>query len=183
MLDLILLIVLISGFVVGLRRGFILQLVYLTGFIVAFVVAYLYFDDLAPHLKLWVPYPALPEGSSMQLFLDNIHIEAAYYRAIAFAVLFFGTKIIMHIIGAMFDFLADLPVLRTFNGWLGGALGFIEVYLIAFILLYLAAFMQVEFIQQALGDSILAQVIVEHTPGLSRLITNLWVEHIATLLR
>ena len=46
MLDLIILIILGFGFLIGLKRGFILQIIHLTGFIIAFIIAYLYYDQL-----------------------------------------------------------------------------------------------------------------------------------------
>jgi uncharacterized membrane protein required for colicin V production len=179
MLDLILIGLLLLGFIVGLRRGFILQIVHLAGFIAAFVVAYLYVDNLAPQLKLWIPYPTLSDEAVFSLFFDSEQLEAAYYRAISFALLFFGTKIIMQIIGSMLDFLADLPLLRTLNGWAGGVLGLVEVYLVTFVLLYISALLPVEIVQSAMNDSVLAKGIVEHTPLFSEKIKQLWFQHIA----
>ncbi|TLS39172.1 CvpA family protein [Pseudalkalibacillus caeni] len=178
MVDLILLVILVGGFLVGIRRGLILQVVHLTGFIVSFIVAYMYFGDLAPHLKLWIPYPSFGEGDSTNMVLDAINFEATYYRGIAFAMLFFGTKIIMQIIGSMLDFLADLPILRTINGWLGGVLGFIEVYVILFIFLFLAALVPNETVQTYISHSFLAESIVKHTPILSEQIKDLWSNHV-----
>ncbi|MFS8631063.1 MAG: CvpA family protein, partial [Bacillales bacterium] len=48
MLSLAIIIILIFGFLVGLKRGFILQVIHLTGSIIAFLVAYIKYDDLAP---------------------------------------------------------------------------------------------------------------------------------------
>jgi uncharacterized membrane protein required for colicin V production len=175
MVDIILLIILIGGFLVGLRRGLVLQIVHLTGFIAAFIVAYLYFDDLAPKLKLWVPYPSLSPDSTMALVFNSFDLEVAYYRAIAFSMLFFGTKLIAHIFGSMLDFLADLPILRTVNGWLGGALGFLEVYLVIFLFLYIAALVPIDPIQNSMEDSFVAKSIVEHTPVFSEKIKELWL--------
>jgi uncharacterized membrane protein required for colicin V production len=174
MLDLILIVILIGGFLIGLKRGLILGIVHLTGFIIAFAVAYLYFDDIAPRLRLWIPYPAPSSESAFSLIADSISLEEAYYRAIAFAVLFFGTKILMQVLGSMLDFLADLPLLRTANKWMGGALGFVEVYLIVFLFLYFAALVPTEFVQQSITDSFLAQAIVEHTPVFSERIKDMW---------
>ena len=53
MLDLIIIFLFIMGLIVGIRRGFIMQIVHLSGFIAAFVVAYMFYADLAPKLKLW----------------------------------------------------------------------------------------------------------------------------------
>lgn len=173
MIDIILLIVLIGGFLIGLKRGLILQLVHLTGFIVSFLVAYFYFGELAPHLKLWIPYPSLSDSSS-NIVLSMLNVEDIYYRGIAFAILFFGTKLAMQILGSMLDFLADLPLLRTVNRWAGGALGFIEIYLVVFLFLFIAAIVPIDSLQTALHKSFIAQGMVKHTPFFSDKIQQLW---------
>ncbi len=180
MIDLILIGVLVVGFLIGLRRGLILQLVHLTGFIAAFIIAYLYFDELAPKLRLWIPYPTVSEESSLAMFVNAGFLEDAYYRAIAFAMLFFATKIILQILGSMLDFLADLPILRTINGWLGGILGFVEVYLVIFLFLYIAALVPLTSIQTAMADSVVAKAMVEHTPVFSEKIKSMWIAEINT---
>ena len=175
MLDLAVLIILCFGFLMGLRRGFILQLIHLTGFIIASIIAYLYYDQLAPKLTLWVPYPNLSTNLTLPSVFDNVNLEDAYYRAIAFVVIFFAVKILLQIIGSMLDFVAQIPVLKQLNIWAGGMLGFIEVYLIMFILLFIAALLPIESIQGSLTDSILAEFMIKQTPILSQLIQDLWI--------
>ena len=68
-----------------------------------------------------------------------------------------------------------IPVLKQLNIWAGGMLGFIEVYLITFILLFIAALLPIESIQGSLTDSILAEFIIKQTPILSQLIQDLWI--------
>lgn len=175
MLDLAVLIILCFGFLMGLRRGFILQLIHLTGFIIASIIAYLYYEQLAPRLTLWVPYPNLSTNLTLPSVFDNVNLEDAYYRAIAFVVIFFAVKILLQIIGSMLDFVAQIPVLKQLNIWAGGMLGFIEVYLIMFILLFIAALLPIESIQGSLTDSILAEFMIKQTPILSQLIQDLWI--------
>ncbi|MFG6119029.1 MULTISPECIES: CvpA family protein [Thalassobacillus] len=182
MIDILLIIMLIIGLLNGLRRGFILQLFHIIGFIAAFVVAVLYYDDLAERLTLWVPYPDLPSSAEWAIFLESLPLEVAFYNAIAFAILFFGVKIIVQIIASMLDFVADLPILRTLNGLLGAVLGFIETYLILFILLSIAALLPLEAVQNALDNATIAQAIIEHTPMFSQQLKSLWFEHVAALL-
>ncbi|HET7657614.1 MAG TPA: CvpA family protein [Bacillales bacterium] len=174
MLTLIIAIILLIGFIIGLRRGLIFEVVHLTGFIVAFAVAYMYFDDIAPRLRLWIPYPVSTDHVNLTFLSNALSLQDAYYNAMAFAILFFGTKILLHIIGSMLDFLADLPLLKTANRWLGGAFGFIEVYLIVFLLLYMVALVPIAFIQQSVSHSVLAQAIVHDTPVFSQQIKHLW---------
>ncbi|WP_096189651.1 CvpA family protein [Evansella halocellulosilytica] len=176
MLSFLLFIALIISFFVGFRRGFILQLIHLLGFVVAFIVAYLYYQDVAHYIRLWIPFPQLSSDSGMSLLVEAFHLESVYYNGIAFAALFIITKVVMHIFGSLFDFLAHLPILNMINRWLGGALGFIEGLLIIVVLLHLAALIQLEAVQQVLQGSSFAQMIFDYTPILSNEIKELWSE-------
>ncbi|KAB2338776.1 CvpA family protein [Cytobacillus depressus] len=180
MLDLAIIILLIMGFFIGLKRGFILQIIHIVGFVIAFIVAHMYFEKLAPKLTLWVPYPNLQSNSTIRMLFDQTNLEDAYYRAIAFVVIFFAVKIVLHMIGSMLDFVANFPILKPLNIWAGGILGFVEIYLIIFILLYIAALVPVDIIQNALNNSFMAKGIVENTPVISNLIKEMWIEYIAS---
>lgn len=175
MLDLVILIILIFGFLVGLKRGFILQIIHLVGSIIAFIIAYLKYDDLASKLTLWIPYPSFSSGSRLDFIFGNGDFETAYYRAIAFVAIFLGVKIILQIIGSMLDFVAHLPILKTLNSWAGALLGFLEVYLLVFIFLYIAALLPIDFIQGLINKSVLAALMIEHTPIISSLIKDIWL--------
>lgn len=177
MLSLLLLILLITSFFVGFRRGFVLQLIHLTGFIVAFVVAYLYYAELAIHIRLWIPYPQFPADNPAFMLIEAFNFEHVYYSGIAFAILFFATKIAMQIIGSMFDFLAHLPILNFFNGWLGGILCFIETLLVLVVLLHITALLPIEMVQDVLKESTLAKLVLDYTPILSKQLKELWIEN------
>ncbi|PMC37197.1 hypothetical protein CJ195_13650 [Bacillus sp. UMB0899] len=179
MLDFVLFIILLFGILVGLKRGFILQFIHLTGFIISYIVAYQYFDDLAPKLKLWVPYPVSGEGPPILTLLSGDDLEGAYYRAVAFVLLFIGTKIVMQIIGSMLDFVALLPIIKQLNRAAGSILGFLESYLILFIVLFIAALIPMEQIQTALDQSVLANLIVNHTPYFSDKVNELWIQYMS----
>lgn len=158
----------------GLRRGFILQTVHLFGFIIAFFIAAFNYKKLAPHLSLWIPYPELSGESTWALFLQALPLETGFYNGIAFVLIFFVSKIILQIFAAMIDFIAELPILHSMNRILGALLGFVEVYLIVFVLLYILAFVPIEAVQIQIEHSSLAKGIVEHTPYLSSRIKELW---------
>ncbi|MFB7637730.1 CvpA family protein [Peribacillus butanolivorans] len=174
MLDLAILAILLIGLLIGLKRGFILQTVHMTGFIVAFIVAYVFYGDLAPNLKLWIPFPTIGDSSTINMFFEKVGLETAYYNAIAFAIIFFATKILWSMLGSMLNFITYLPILKQLNRWGGGILGFVEVYLIMFIILYIAALLPMDSIQEPLTGSFLAESIVKHTPFLSEQVKDLW---------
>jgi len=180
MLDLIVIILLVFGLLRGLKRGFILQIIHLTGFIVAFIVANKYYIALSTKLNLWIPYTNTSENSFVQGLFGSTNLEEVFYRAVAFAVIFFAVKIIWQIIGSMVDFVASLPVLKQLNTWAGAILGFVETYLVLFILLYIAALLPAEFIQTHLNNSVVAAGIIENTPYFSEKIKEIWFEYVAS---
>ncbi|WP_217586916.1 CvpA family protein [Lentibacillus saliphilus] len=175
MIDVLLLILLIFGFVMGLKRGLILQAVHLTGFIIAFIVAAAYYDTLAAQLSLWIPYPELSSDSTWAVFLQSLPLEAGFYNAIAFAMIFFAVKIVIQIVASMLDFVASLPLLNSVNSILGAVLGFLEMYLILFVVLYILALVPIGSVQEWLGDASIAQFIIEQTPVLSERIQAMWL--------
>ncbi|HEY2421370.1 MAG TPA: CvpA family protein [Neobacillus sp.] len=176
MVDLAIIFLLVIGYFVGLKRGFILQLFHLTSFIIAYIVANIYYDKLAPKLLLWIPYPNLGDNITLKILTNSGNMETAFYRAIAFALIFFAVKVLLQIIGSMLDFIARLPILKTLNNWAGGILGFLENYLIIFILLYIAALIPMGVFQNSLDHSILAKAIVKHTPIFSQQLMNWWIK-------
>lgn len=177
MLSLLIFVLLIASFFIGFRRGLILQLIHLTGFIIAFVVAYLYYGDLASQIRLWIPYPQFSSDNPALMLIEEFNFEHVYYSGIAFAILFFATKILLQIIGSMFDFLAHLPILNIINGWLGGVLCFLETLLILVVVLHITALLPIEFVQDLLKDSVLAKLILDYTPIISNQLKDLWIEN------
>lgn len=182
MVNFILIILLLFGFLMGLRRGFILQVFHLVGFIIAFIVAALYYDNLAAKLPFWIPYPDLPSDSSWAVFLQSDPMETAFYNAISFAVIFFAVKILLQIIASMLDFVAELPVLHSINRLFGAVLGFVEVYLILFVILYILALTPLGNVQSWINDSFIAKLIIEHTPVLSGQLKDLWFSQLEGLI-
>ena len=166
MLDIILIILLLFGLFIGLNRGFILQLLHLIGYIAAFIVATIYYDDLADRLELWLPYQELTDGVWAD-FLQMLPLELAFYSIVSFAIIFFAVKIILQIIATMLDFVASIPIIRTVNKSLGALLGFLEIYLIAFVILFVLALTPVEGIQTMINNSSIALFMVEKTPYFS----------------
>lgn len=183
MVDILLIIILLFGFLMGLKRGFILQTFHLLGFITAFIVAAIYYDELSERLALWIPYPELGDSSAWADFLESLPLEGAFYNAVAFAIIFLAVKIIMQIIASMLDFVADLPVLNSVNKVLGAVLGFVEIYLLIFILLYILALTPLAQVQSWVNDSAIALFIIEYTPFLSEKIMELWFTQTENILK
>ncbi|WP_080873477.1 CvpA family protein [Oceanobacillus timonensis] len=160
-LTLIISLILIGGFFIGLRQGLVLQFVNITGFIVSIAAAYLFFNDIAPHLS-WIPSPGADSS-----------FEPIFYQTIAFLLLLIGTQILWNILGSVLNVLANLPLINIVNSWLGGAFGFVKVYLILFLFLNLVAFVPIVSLQKSVSDSTLAQTMLQRTPILSEKVEEL----------
>src|SRR5690625_5826285 len=167
MLTIIIIVLILFGFLRGLKRGFILQFFHLLGFIIAFIVARMYYSKLSSLLQLWIPYPDLTIDCNLANILLSLPLESGYYNAISFAIIFFAVKVIVQIIASMLDFVAELPILNSLNKLLGAGLGFIEVYLVLFIILFILALTPVPMIQDLINHSSLSHFMIESTPFLS----------------
>ncbi|SHG88072.1 CvpA family protein [Ornithinibacillus halophilus] len=174
MIDFILLVLFVLGLLIGLRRGLILQALHLIGFIISFIIASIYFDELAEKLYMWIPYPAMTDESLWAEFLQSLPIESAFYHGISFAIIFFISKIILQIIASMLDLVASLPILNSVNKILGAVLGFLEVYLLLFVFLYIAVLLPVGMVQEWINDSSIALFMLEKTPYFSGKIIDSW---------
>ncbi|XOQ12423.1 MAG: CvpA family protein [Shouchella clausii] len=175
MVSAVIMLLLLVGFLIGRRRGFILQFIHLVSFFVAIFVAWNYYEPLARTIRLYIPYPEFSADGAFGMIIQTFDAESVYYSAIAFAILFFGTKILLHIIGSMLDFVSHLPILHTLNRLLGGVLGFVEFYLLLFVLLFVATALPINEVQSALQSSVVAEFMINHTPYLSDWLNDLWV--------
>src|SRR5699024_6687001 len=119
--------------------GLILQVLHLTGYIISFIIAVMYYEKLADKISLFIPYANLPADGAWAVFMANMPVEEAFYNAVSFLIIFIIAKIALQILATMLDFVARLPLLKWVNSLFGAILGFVEVYLIVFILLYVIA--------------------------------------------
>ncbi|MGG0275385.1 CvpA family protein [Bacillus rhizoplanae] len=173
MVDIIIIVLLVMGFLLGLRRGLVLQLVKLVSFIIAYLVAYWYCKDLAPALQKIIPYPFKPE-TNVPNWIDANSMETIFYQAIAFIALFIITKIALTLLGQLLNMFTEIPVLKQVNALGGAILGFLEVYIILFVLIVIGTILPVEQVQTSLNTSTISKAIVNDTPILSEKVKELW---------
>ncbi|EUJ24690.1 CvpA family protein [Listeria grandensis] len=165
-LNAIILILLIGGFINGYRNGVLRQLIITIGYLLSFFVAYKYYEALAPHIT-FIPYPELEKSNDLYAVLDALHTEDAYYNSIAFLMIFLVAVIVVHMIASLFKGVTKVPVLRQVNGLIGAVLGVLQTYLVLFLLLYVGAIFPAEWAQNAITGSSVAEWILENTPILS----------------
>jgi len=100
----------------GLRNGALFSLIHIVSIPVAFVVAYIF-------------------GPRLVVILAANGIAAT--PLIAYAVLFLGTVLIVHIVGSIVrKGVKYIPLLGPLDSLLGGVLGFVEAWLLWLLLLF-----------------------------------------------
>ncbi|WP_397539551.1 CvpA family protein [Rummeliibacillus pycnus] len=174
MVDLIIIILLFAGLVSGARRGLVVQLIQMVGFLISIIVAYLYYKPLAEKLVLWIPYPSVDQNTTLKFAVEQLDISQTFYQLLAFALIFFVVKFAIQIVASLFDFLRHIPILGGLNRILGGVLGFIEAYLLIFIVLYVLALIPIEGVQKYVDASFLTKLMLEYTPIISKTFQDLW---------
>ena len=68
MVTLIILFYLLVGVYTGMRRGLTLELVYIAGYFITFLVAMLTYEGLAKFLSVYIPYPSYIPGNHFSDF-------------------------------------------------------------------------------------------------------------------
>lgn len=174
MLDLLIVFLLLGGLITGFRRGLIVQLIHMTGFIIALIISYIYYKPLAEKFVLWIPYPGVTAGSKLAWTVETLDLDQTFYRLLAFVLIFLVVKFALQLIASMFDFLKYLPVLGFIARFAGAALGFVEFYILIFLVLYLMAMLPLDFIQNMISNSILTEAMFDHTPIFSEMVKNWW---------
>lgn len=175
MIDITIVVLLVLGFLVGIKRGFIMQIMRFIGTITSYVVAFVYAKQLGPHLELWIPFPQIGSDAFLEEYIQDSTLEQSFYYVIAFIILFVISKIVLFYIGSLLDFLARIPILKQINSLFGGVFGVVEIYIIIFVVLLIATKLPIETVQTHLDSSVLSEMIMEHTPYISEKIKTLWV--------
>ncbi|MEK4028594.1 CvpA family protein [Pseudobacillus sp. FSL P4-0506] len=169
MIDIILIVLLLAGIVIGLKRGFILQFFHIAGSIIAIIAALALREQVAPVLKAWIPMPPVDQSPSFSLVASGF--ESFYYGAIAFILVFILVKIVLSMLGSFLDAIAHIPILREVNKVGGGVLGFVEIYLVLFVIVYLGMLLPTE-VSSMIANSSIAGYMIHHTPYLSDALKN-----------
>lgn len=174
MLDILILFLLVGGLITGFRRGLLVQVLHMTGFIVSFIVAYAYYKQLADKFVLWIPYPGVTAESKLSWSFGQLDLDETFYRLLAFILIFFVVKFLLQLFVSMFDFLKHLPVLGFISRFFGAALGFVEFYIIILLLISFLALLPVDLVQKLLDSSLLSKTMFEHTPVISDKVKEWW---------
>ena len=98
-LDYVMLSIVALGLLLGYFRGFIAQIVSLSGFVLAYLVAFYFYKDFAPLLRNAVSLPTYQNYQKYEFIVKGLNLDTYILNALAFAILFFGVKFALVIRG------------------------------------------------------------------------------------
>ena len=167
-LDIIILIFLAFGALLGFKRGFTRQLVSLVGLIVIIILSFLLKNPISVFL-----YSNLPFFNLGGIFKDITILNILIYEMIAFLIVFFILlfifKILVKITNIFEKILKATIILSIPSKILGAVLGIIESVIFTFIVLYILSLPTINF---NIKDSKLGNTILYHTPILTNIGNN-----------
>ena len=133
LVDIIIVLLLISGFITGYKKGLIKQAISTIGLIIVVVLAFLLKNNLSIFLYEKCPF------FTVGLLKNYSSLNILLYELISFFILFVVfsiiLKIIIKIIGIVDDILEDSGLFKTLSKILGGLLGVLEMYVSIFVIL------------------------------------------------
>lgn len=164
-LDWIIAVLFIVGGIYGYSRGFISQLVSIIGLFLAYVTAYLFYDDIAPWVQHTVPLTSFAAYQKYQIVLKGIDLDQYLYNAIGFILIFLGTKISLTVLGHFLNIFSKLPGIHMANKWSGAMLALVEVLLLLIIAVNVLEYLPSEQVQKLLDQSQAVSFFSDHVPS------------------
>jgi uncharacterized membrane protein required for colicin V production len=177
-LDYIMLVLAAGGLILGYWRGFIAQMVSLAGFFIAYLIAYQFYRDFAPVLQTTFSIPASESYQKYEFIVKGLHLDTYMFNALAFALLFFGVKLALSVVGRLLHFIAKVPGLNLLNRWSGALLGIAEALLIVIIAVNVMTILPSDSVQKLLSGSTLAPYLINHLPSFAGKLHELWQQGI-----
>ena len=176
MVDILIVLLLFAGVYLGYKRGLIMQLFYLGTIIIGYLVSMLFSSRLAYLFTGLIPIPDnVSEG--LNGIYQNLNIPTAYYRVISFIVIFIVIRLIIQVLASIFGLIRKLPLIKTTDRFLVAILGFVEIYLIIFLILYVGTILPTsEWKTTIFTNSTLPGYILENTPILSKQLISLFFD-------
>jgi uncharacterized membrane protein required for colicin V production len=166
LVDLIIIVLLVMGALVGFKRGLIRQLLSLCGTIIAAVLAFLFKTPLAQLLCEYLPFFSF-KGVLAGLSVLNLFV----YEVIAFLIIlaiFVGLLQVLIFLSNILEKIVSMTIIFALPSKLAGAVfGVLENYIVVFIILYIVSlpFFNIDIIR----GSELRDPIVTKTPVLNKL--------------
>ncbi|MEE1131365.1 MAG: CvpA family protein [Caryophanon sp.] len=178
MIDLFILIALVAGAIVGMRRGLLVQSIHLVGVIAALIVAGAFYRPLAKSFEMLIPYPGVSNGMVLIIPTEGMDVDRTFYRMFAYVLIFIVAKLVIQVLASAFNKYAYLPLFKNWNRLIGAVLAIVEVYIVLYMVLNVLAMLPLQSMIDRLDGSLFTSVIVNSSPILSMIFEKMWYLYI-----
>lgn len=177
MFTLLIIIILALAFYQGYRQGLAMQLVRLFGYLVSFVLANYYYEDLSKFIEILVPFPAIQPDTNFSIYNEamSFYIDEAFYKVLTFILILIIGYIVTRVLSIFFSRIRYYDFLDQANGILGGIINLLMAYVAVFLVLFTLSLLPIEWIQQQFVNNPLLYWIVSQTPILSDFAIKSWL--------
>lgn len=167
--DVLIILIIACCAVVGFKRGFFKEVVMTIGFLLVFIVSYLFKNPVAEVLSLHLPF--IEFGSAVK---SAVVLNIIFYQFIAFILVFFIAMVLFRVLLSISGFIEKVLKFTIILGIpskiLGAIVGALEGYIIAFVVVFVLN-------QPALDvgmtkGSKMKNFVLNSTPVLSQIISN-----------
>lgn len=169
-----------GGLIIGYIRGLVAQLISLAGFFIAYVIAFQFYRELAPVIQKTIALPSYETYQKYDFIVKGLNLETYVMNALAFAILFFGTKLALTVLGRLLHLITKVPGVNFLNRWSGALLGTAEAVLISIIAVNVMTILPYEAVQRLLAGSIAAPNLINDLPSLAGKLQDLWKQGVPT---
>jgi len=172
--------VLLTGFYAGYRRGFALQLVYFVGYSLSFFMAKSMYQSVGKKIELLVPYPAATQSTKLTIFDNKLlfDLDKAFYAAFGFFIVLIIGYLLTKFVGMLCYGLTFIPIVGKSDQLIGGLINLVLTYIGLVIVLTILSMVPIGMIQNTLAHSTLSRLMIENTPILSSTLYQWWIKQI-----
>ena len=167
--DVAIILLLISGMIIGFKRGFSKELVISVGFILTVILAFILKNPISVFLYEHLPFFRFA-GIIKGVTALNIILYEIFAFLIVLSILTIGLKLLIHFTNILEGFLKVTIIFAPLSKIGGMIVGLVESYVWVFIALYVLALPIFEI--PVLSESKFKDPILNNTPILSKLVDN-----------
>jgi len=168
-IDVVIILIILCGAVVGFKRGVFKELVMTVGFLLVFIISFYLKNPLAEWMSLHLPFFSFG-GVVTGVTVLNILLYQFIAFVLVFSVLMVLFNVLLTITGWIEKILKFTIILAIPSKLLGAVVGAIEGYIIAFMVVFL--FNQPMLDVGIMNDSKYKDAILERTPILNKVVGN-----------
>lgn len=170
--DILIVIVFIYIGMIGFRRGVWFSALHLGATLFSLWVAQRFYLQISQRLELFIPFPKTQAYDLNYAFqFDNL--QQRFDHIIAFLIVATITKMLCYGVIVVFDKVIQYQGLNLISRFIGMLMGIISSIIICTTLLYSVALYPLEFIQQQLSSSMIAEYMLLHIPYVSTFVLNI----------